>query len=49
MHPVTQMIRCYLEPVEKPKSSKGKDGNNEPREDQLQQKRTASGRAQGRT
>jgi hypothetical protein len=33
MHPVTQMIRCYLEPVRKPKSDKGKGRNNEPRED----------------
>jgi len=37
MHPVTQMIRCYLEPAKTPKSAKGKGGNNEPREDELQQ------------
>jgi hypothetical protein len=37
MHPVTQMIRCYLEPVKKSKSSKAEGGNHEPREDELQQ------------
>ena len=37
MHPVAQMTRCYLEPVKKPKTGKGKGVNNEPREDELQQ------------
>jgi hypothetical protein len=37
MHPVTQMIRCFLEPVKKISGADSGGGDKEPREDELQQ------------
>jgi hypothetical protein len=36
MHPVTQMLRCYLQPLKKPKSNKS-GNNHEPSDAELQQ------------